>query len=441
VTVTSGAGALSRIPPHDEFLELCAISTSGQLTREEQRRLQEHLAVCSSCREAIRQYEAVVSDTIPALAPDPENLEPDPSWSQEQAEAELFRGLALEEELKDRGGTEGNRASKIIRAVPLPVNQATWRNVWTLYAAAMVLFVALGVCVYQLGVRRSRTIAKPATAPTLQNQDALEQQVSDTAHDREVWRARDQQRDKLVADLRRQLGQQSAEINQMRLAEEKLTSDLRDREAGRESLSQERADLAQKLDSAQGQVQSLQTKLDSLEQQSSQDRGRATTLEAKVNELNYLLRDREETIDQKDDLLAHDRDIRELMGARDLYITEVYDVARNGQTKKPYGRVFYTKGKSLIFYAYDLDQQAEVKSASTFQVWGQRGEHREQALNLGIFYEDNVAKKRWVLRLDDPKVLAQIDAVFVTIEPKGGSPKPSRSPLLFAYLRIDPNHP
>ena len=441
MTVTSGAGALSRIPPHDEFLELCAISTSGQLTREEQRRLQEHLAVCSSCREAIRQYEAVVSDTIPALAPDPENLEPDPSWSQEQAEAELFRGLALEEELKDRGGTEGNRASKIIRAVPLPVNQATWRNVWTLYAAAMVLFVALGVCVYQLGVRRSRTIAKPATAPTLQNQDALEQQVSDTAHDREVWRARDQQRDKLVADLRRQLGQQSAEINQMRLAEEKLTSDLRDREAGRESLSQERADLAQKLDSAQGQVQSLQTKLDSLEQQSSQDRGRATTLEAKVNELNYLLRDREETIDQKDDLLAHDRDIRELMGARDLYITEVYDVARNGQTKKPYGRVFYTKGKSLIFYAYDLDQQAEVKSASTFQVWGQRGEHREQALNLGIFYEDNVAKKRWVLRLDDPKVLAQIDAVFVTIEPKGGSPKPSRSPLLFAYLRIDPNHP
>ena len=441
MTVTSGAGALSRIPPHDEFLELCAISTSGQLTREEQQRLQEHLAVCPSCREAMQQYEAVVSETIPALGPDPENFEPDPAWSQEQAEAQLFQRLALEEELKDQARAEGNRASNIIRAVPLPVNQATWRNVWTLYAAAMVLFVALGVCVYQLGVGQSRTIANPATAPTQQNQDALEQQLSDTTHDREVLRARDQQRDKLVADLRRQLGLQSAEISKMRLAEENLTSDLRDREAGKQSLSQERADLAQKLDAAQGQVQSLQTTLDSLEQQSSQDRGRATTLEAKVNELSHLLRDREETIDQKDDLLARDRDIRELMGARDLYITEVYDVARNGQTKKPYGRVFYTKGKSLIFYAYDLDQQAEVKSAGTFQVWGRRGEHREQALNLGIFYEDNAAKKRWVLRLDDPKVLAQIDAVFVTIEPKGGSPKPSRSPLLFAYLRIDPNHP
>jgi hypothetical protein len=59
------------------------------------------------------------------------------------------------------------------------------------------------------------------------------------------------------------------------------------------------------------------------------------------------------------------------MGARDLYIAEVFDVARDGQTQKPYGMVFYTKGKSLIFYAYDLDQQAGLKSASTFQALGQ----------------------------------------------------------------------
>jgi hypothetical protein len=129
------------------------------------------------------------------------------------------------------------------------------------------------------------------------------------------------------------------------------------------------------------------------------------------------------------------------MGARDLYVAEVYDVARTGATQKPYGRVFYTKGKSLIFYAYDLDQQTIAKKTSTFQVWGQRGPEREQAFPLGVFYEDNASKKRWVLKLDDPKLLAQIDAVFVTIEPNGGSRKPSGKPLLFAYLRVDPNHP
>ena len=53
----------------------------------------------------MKQYEAVVSKTIPALAPDPESLESDPSWSQEQAEAALFQRLTREEELgADRGG-------------------------------------------------------------------------------------------------------------------------------------------------------------------------------------------------------------------------------------------------------------------------------------------------------------------------------------------------
>jgi hypothetical protein len=37
--------------------------------------------------------------------------------------------------------------------------------------------------------------------------------------------------------------------------------------------------------------------------------------------------------------------------------------------------------------------------------------------------------------------LAQIDAVFVTFEPDGGSHKPSSEPLLFAYLRLNSNHP
>jgi hypothetical protein len=140
-------------------------------------------------------------------------------------------------------------------------------------------------------------------------------------------------------------------------------------------------------------------------------------------------------------LLSHDRDIRDLMGARDLYIAEVYDVGRDGATQKPFGRVFYTMGKSLVFYAYDLDEQPGVRNATTFQAWGRRGVDRQQALNMGILFQDNAAKKRWVLKFDDAKALEQIDAVFVTVEPNGGSNKPSGKPLLFAYLKVDPNHP
>jgi hypothetical protein len=129
------------------------------------------------------------------------------------------------------------------------------------------------------------------------------------------------------------------------------------------------------------------------------------------------------------------------MGARDLYVAEVTDVGRNGETTKPFGRIFFTKGKSLIFYAYDLDQQPGVHRASTFQAWGRHGRDFEQALPLGILYLDGSSSRRWVLKFDDPEKLAKIDAVFVTVEPRGGSPKPSGKPLLFAYLKVEPNHP
>ena len=453
--------------PHDEFLELCALSTSGELTGEEQKRLQGHLEVCPSCREAMKQYEAVVSKTIPALAPDPENLESDASWSreeQDQAESALFQRLTLEEELgqgseegsdegsaTDRRGADGDSAAKTVGTIPLSVSQATWRNVWTLYAAGILLFVALGVSAYRVGIHRGTESASVAPGPNQgnqyrgnrnqANQIALLQQVSDAGHERETLRSQIEQRDKAMASLRHVLEQQSAEMGRMKVAESQMEADLHSGQAGKQGLLQEQSELNQKLEAAQAQSQGLQDKLDSLDRQSSQDKQHATALEAKVNDLTRLLHDRETSLDQQQELLAHDRDIRDLMGARDLYVAEVYDVERTGETKKAYGRVFYTKGKSLIFYAYDLDQQAGVKDASTFQAWGRRGPDWQQALSLGIFYVDNASKKRWVLRFDDPKALAQIDAVFVTVEPSGGSHKPSKKPLLFAYLHIDSNHP
>jgi Putative zinc-finger len=56
-----GAGALSQNEPHDEFLELCAALTTGDLSDDEKKRLHDHLAVCSSCREALQQYQSVVA--------------------------------------------------------------------------------------------------------------------------------------------------------------------------------------------------------------------------------------------------------------------------------------------------------------------------------------------------------------------------------------------
>jgi hypothetical protein len=269
----------------------------------------------------------------------------------------------------------------------------------------------------------------------------LQERVSDAGHEREILSSQMAERDREVSSLRCELGRQSSEMRRMRLVKARLEAELQTGQTDKQDILQRQSELTQKLEAAETKTQGLQQKLEVLGRQSSEDKQRANALEAKVVDLTRLLRDREAGISQAQELLAHDRDIRDLMGARDLYVAEVYDVEGTGETKKPYGRVFYTKGKSLIFYAYDLDKQPGVKNASTFQAWGRRGPEWQEALNLGVFYVDNASKRRWILRFDDPKALAQIDAVFVTVEPNGGSQRPSKKPLLFAYLHIDPNHP
>ncbi len=435
---------MSPTEPHDEFLELCAVSTSGQLTGEEQKRLQEHLAVCQSCREALQQFEAVVGQAIPTIAAneESESAEPGPSWSQEQAEKAFFQRLAQEEKHEPKNFRGLSDLPTNPHRLPPSSSSLPWRQVWMLYAAGILLFLTLGFYAYRVNVHRPTEVAQHAPSqPSVQNQVSLEEQLSDAGHDREIARAQIEQRDKTIAGLRHQLAEQSAEINQMKSTPARSENDQRAGDASGQDLTQQRTDLAQRLDAAQTNSNMLQEKLDVLAQQSAQDAARAKASEAKANDLTHLLQDREAALEQQDQLLAHDRDIRDLMGARDLYIAEVYDVVRTGKTQKPYGRVFYTRGKSLIFYAYDLDQQTEAKKANTFQAWGRRGPDQQQALNLGIFYEDDASRKRWILKCDDPKTLAQIDGVFVTVEPNGGSHKPSGKSLLFAYLRIDPNHP
>jgi DNA repair exonuclease SbcCD ATPase subunit len=437
---------LLRSGPHDEFLELCAVSTSGQLSEEEQNRLQEHLAVCLACREALREYESVVNDAIPAIgAEQSSRIAPGPSWSQSRAEKAFFERLAKEEGHPPGSAENRNGApTSFRRAVPI-APESTWRHVWMLYAAGILLFITLGPSAYWVGLRHGTDFAKampPAAIqiPATQSASSLEEQLSDAAHEREITRAQIARRDGAVADLRRQLERQSAEISHLKEAQDRLQAALHSDQAGKQDLVQQRTELGQKLEAAETESQALQQQVASLTQQSTGETTQAKVLGTRVDDLTRLLQDREAALHQQDELLAHDRDIRELMGARNLYIAEVYDTDEKGATRKPYGRVFYTKEKSLIFYAYDLDQQ-HSKAGETFQAWGRRGPDSKQAVNLGIFYEDNASKKRWILKSEDPKTLAQIDAVFVTVEPNGGSEKPSGKPLLFAYLRVNPNHP
>ena len=56
------------MPGHEEFLELCAVSVTGELTEDEQTKLEAHLKTCPSCREAFEQYQKTAATIIPQLA-------------------------------------------------------------------------------------------------------------------------------------------------------------------------------------------------------------------------------------------------------------------------------------------------------------------------------------------------------------------------------------
>lgn len=211
--------------------------------------------------------------------------------------------------------------------------------------------------------------------------------------------------------------------------------------------SEQRDSLNTRLDSLNASLQDIEqayksAKAELVSMRAERDRAmlRMASLETDNSVLVANRRDQERRLRNQEQYLASDRDIRELMGARQLYMADVFDVSSDSRTRRPYGRVFYTKSKSLIFYAFDLDRQPGIKNAA-FQAWGQNESSRRTPVNLGILYQDSEQNRRWVLRFDDPQQLVEIDAVFVTIEPHGGSDKPTGKRFLYASLRREPNHP
>ena len=421
------------LDPHHEFESLCALSTTGELTAEEWARLTEHLTHCGACREAKRQYEQMISTTMPALAVESlaehEDESAPGSWSIEEAEARLMESLR-DEPTPVRAASVSSSSRLISR----------WKPVHR-YAMAASILLACGFAGYRIGVQRERgsvVIHAPATSLAPSNPVRMNPPASFPVpspakkiplDDGQAGASRDQLRMSEVelAKLKDQLAH----------LEDELTKRSADLDRGIEA----RADLDRQLALAQANQQSLQTKLSQTSEQPPQGTPQSLELKTQVRDLTAALADKDREIGEERELLQHDRDIRNLIGARNLYIAEIYDVAKSGDTQKPFGRVFYTKDKSLIFYGYDLDQQRGVRKASTFQAWGSHGADRQHAVSLGLLYQDDANQKRWVLKFNDAKTIAKIDAVFITVEPDGGSAKPTTKPLLFTYLRLDPNHP
>jgi len=422
------------IADHSRFEELCALSAIGEITPADFETLSAHMRECSECREAYSEFSNLTHAQLPMVAS--ESLEPgNPSGI-----LAALRDKRHKDRFAQRARENGIELSPA-RVDPTPSVFAKLQLLYQPVSAVVIvaLLVAGGVLQHRAQESRQREVAASAEIANLSGRMAtLQEQLSDlqaAKHDAENIPAKNLVPNNVatpdlssrVTDLERQLASASLTIQQLQSA----GNDAKERLA---QAQQELADVKQSAAAANLQFAQFRTSHPDVDPASIADHVQIADLERRVKE-------QQEVVEKQQKLLAVDSDVRNLMAARSLHITDVFDVDGKGKKKSAFGRVFYTEGKSLVFYAFDLDGPKLPAGKETFQAWGQLASSSTSAVNLGIFYVDDPAQKRWMLKFDNPEILQQLSAVFVTAEPHGGGARPTGQKLMYAYVGHDPNHP
>ena len=423
-----------RLDEHQKFKELSALAHGDGISEGEWLELKRHLQLCHSCQDIYKEYALISREGMPFLAATSDFAHRNEDWDDRAARNQLLSRVQQDERIRPLLVASGRPR------LASTLTQWTPRRRAAASALAASVLVAVAAGAYDLGGRTHETTQQISPPAASFRELASGKEASDGLLASQAV---------LLSQLQKQISGGQQDIARLRAALRTADDRAKEMSAANGEKNEQFRQVVEQRDKLAGQLhdseqayQLVQAELITLRADHNRALLHTASLESKIEELTGTGRDQDRRLKDDEQYLASDRDIRELMGARKLYIADVFDVDSGSRTRKPFGRVFYTQNKSLIFYAFDLDHEPGVKNASAFQVWGQRdASERTRAMNLGILYMDSETNRRWVLHLDDPKQLAEIDAVFVTVEPHGGSPKPTGKPFLYALLRKEANHP
>jgi hypothetical protein len=425
---------------HEHFEELCAAASIGQATGEELLKLEEHIAECDACRQAYFDYLNVAAHEFVAAKQDPALS---PQEAQECLNSELFTRRFF-----DRAEREGIVFSPEIdlnTKLPAPIPFAfsrlpLWQTPTRIMAAALLLTVAMsGAYFYWRDSLNRNRIALGIGHST--SHDTAAPVMGDDSRIAKLSAA-----NTMLQHRVEYLSDELRKVNVQLVASE---TDLKATDQDRRKLASDRASLEMQLEQLQQALAKSEVAAADATEDAAAQRRRAADAEMKLVGDEVKLRDLEQglketsaALDEERQLLSLGHDVTDLMGARNLHIVDVVDTDSRGKTRPAFGRIFFTEGKSLIFYAYDLNEAKLQKANYQYQVWAKKEGPNRQARRLGIFYSDDKAQRRWVFKCDDAKILQEIDSVFVTFgRPDSDPSHPEGSSLMYAYLRGQPNHP
>lgn len=416
---------------HKYFEELSALAAVGELNGEELVALNEHLSQCEPCRAASSEFSRIVHAELPAVHDE------SVPWLRKVVQA--FQTNGYTERFLRRAKAEGVSLSQPVknqRAIA-GVLGASPRS--ALVAASLLVVLAVGlVAALEFKKRQTQSAGvadiQQELHEALQRERSLKTDLTDSAQ--------------IIADLRGKLAASKAAFAPL-FAHSAAADKERARIAAEAQLSKEAldaelaksAEMTHRLQEQERRLAAVNNEIARLGGIHAADAVQIATQREQVNDLSQQLKAQADVLNSERQLLSAGRDIRELMGARNLHIIDVFDTDPKGNNRRAFGRVFLTEGKSLIFYAFDLTAGNAINAKQSFQAWGLRDGETTSAKSLGIFYVDDAAQRRWVLKVQDPNLLSQIDSVFVTAEPSGGASQPSGHRLLYAYLKQQANHP
>ncbi len=448
---------------HERFEKLCSLAALGQISADEYADLRTHLAVCGACRRSRQDFLEILHEHLPLVAG---------GESYSLSSKVAFHDSSYKQRFLQRthGGESVPPASaRSLKKMESTGRTGVWRRGWlrstgvaryALPVAVALLVAALGLGGFQWyrsGERMATAAAKVdqlrEAISGLNRQISVQSEASlsamgwsstSTPPSRPVVPEKPTtDTDHLVEELARARSERRLALANLQSHSQKLLETQADADAMRGVLEEARNSEVQLLEKLAMVERSLQTRTNELEALQKQDTTQEVTIEIQKNQISELVRkvnEQAQTIQRDRELLAADRDIRELMVDRDLRLAHVVELDGSGGRRFK-GRVFFTTSK-LLFFAYGMPKGTKSLENFSLQAWGQRGTTlKHSAKSLGIFYTDDRDDNRWVLRYDDPKVLAQIDSVFVTLEPKKGSLKPRGEDLLYSYLEFSANHP
>ena len=397
---------------HDRFEELASLAAIGELSPEEQEEFLRHQQGCAACREIVAETRSVATAAFLAGGP------------REEEVVQAARHHRLRE----------NLARRLPLTAPAAFSRRHKRLVAAGIAAAFVLGVGAGSAVALRSTERA-TVAK--TIPAAETPASTKAQPVPQQPELAQLQA-------TIADLQKRV--EGVRADNRQLQERLSASDQHAVEVETKLGEMEKRANLQAQD-----VQQTRNELNAAVSELTQAKESDTASQAKIETLQFKLADRETrltevstNLDREREMLSAGREIRDIMGARELHIVDVIDRDSKGRTKKPFGRAFYTEGKSLIFYAFDLPAKNTADGKFVYAAWGSNSnsQNGKVAHSLGIFYNDDQTQHRWAMKFDDPKLLEEIDTVFVTLEPSGKPfAAPSGKPILEAYFGTPPNHP